>query len=125
MAWWGWIIFGALLLGAELLGVDAAFYLFFIGAAAIFVGLLDLAELQLAVWQEWLLFAASAIVFMVVFRRRLYDKLRGDTPDYPSGPEGEQFKLDSGLEPGDTGRIRFRGTSWSVVNESSERIDSG
>ena len=34
MPWWGWIIFGALLLGSELLIVDAGFYLVFIGIAA-------------------------------------------------------------------------------------------
>jgi len=30
MPWWGWIIFGALLLGSELMFIDAAFYLVFI-----------------------------------------------------------------------------------------------
>ena len=125
MPWWGWIIFGMLLLGAELLGVDAAFYLFFVGVAAVFVGLLDLADLQLAIWQEWLLFAAAAIAFMLVFRRRLYDKLRGDTPDYPSGLAGEQIQLEESLDAGKTGRIRYRGSSWSVVNESDERIEQG
>ena len=48
MPWWGWMIFGALLLGAELLGVDAGFYLVFIGLAAALTGLLELAGLGLA-----------------------------------------------------------------------------
>ena len=39
MPWWGWIIFGALLLGSELLIVDAGFYLVFIGIAAAITGL--------------------------------------------------------------------------------------
>ena len=39
MTWWGWIIAGAILLGAELTFVNAQFYLVFIGSAAILVGL--------------------------------------------------------------------------------------
>ena len=39
MSWWGWIIAGAILLGAELAYVNAQFYLVFIGSAAIVVGL--------------------------------------------------------------------------------------
>ena len=39
MTWWGWIIAGAILLGAELAFVSAQFYLVLIGSAAILVGL--------------------------------------------------------------------------------------
>ena len=42
MSWWGWIIAGAILLGAELSFVSAQFYLVFIGSAAILVGLATL-----------------------------------------------------------------------------------
>ena len=39
MTWWGWLIIGAILLGAELLAVDAQFYLVFLGLSAALVGL--------------------------------------------------------------------------------------
>ena len=38
MTWWGWMILGAILLGAELFSIDAQFYLVFLGLAAAFVG---------------------------------------------------------------------------------------
>lgn len=38
MTWWGWVIGGAILLGAELAFVDAQFYLVFVGTAAIIDG---------------------------------------------------------------------------------------
>src|SRR4029077_11994692 len=38
MSWWGWTIAGAILLGAELIFVNAQFYLVFVGSAAIVVG---------------------------------------------------------------------------------------
>ena len=71
MPWWGWIIFGMLLLGSELFIVDVAFYLVFIGIAAAITGLVGLAGIELALWGQWLLFAALAIVSMVLFRERL------------------------------------------------------
>ena len=49
MAWWSWCIFGMVLLGVELLAVDAQFYLVFAGLAAIVVGLLGLVGLELPV----------------------------------------------------------------------------
>ena len=42
MPWWGWMIVGAILLGAELMVIDAQFYLVFLGLAAMAVGLADL-----------------------------------------------------------------------------------
>ena len=34
MPWWGWITIGAILLGSEMLLIDAQFYLVFLGLAA-------------------------------------------------------------------------------------------
>ena len=34
MTWWGWMILGAVMLGAELFAVDAQFYLVFLGVSA-------------------------------------------------------------------------------------------
>ena len=72
MPWWGWMIFGALLLGAELLGVDAAFYLVFIGLAAALTGIIELAGLSLEPWVQWIVFSMIALVLMFLFRKNLY-----------------------------------------------------
>ena len=68
MTWWSWMILGAILLAAELLGVEAAFFLAFIGVAAMAVGLLELAGAGLDAWVQWLVFAVLAIILMVFFR---------------------------------------------------------
>ena len=68
MPWWGWIIFGALLLGSELMFIDAAFYLVFIGLAATITGLAGLLGLGLEYWAQWILFAGLSLVAMVLFR---------------------------------------------------------
>ncbi len=125
MPWWGWIIFGLLLLGSELIVVDAAFYLVFIGIAAVMTGLVVSAGLMLEPWVQLLLFAVLSISTMVLFRKRLYQKLRGGTANYDSGPVGESLRLEETLKPGDSCRMTHRGTTWMVLNRSSEVIEKG
>ncbi len=125
MAWWGWMIFGALLLGAELLGVDAAFYLVFIGIAAAIVGLIELAGAGLDAWVQWILFSVIALAMMVLFRKKLYARLRGEGVGYETGPAGEIITVEQALAPGQSGRIAYRGTDWTIVNDSDEAIAEG
>lgn len=125
MPWWGWIIVGALLFGSELMLVDAAFYLVFIGAAAIITGLTVMAGVGLEQWAQWLLFAALAIISMVLFRERIYQKLRAVKTDYPAGPAGETIRLDENLAPGESCRLNYRGTTWTVLNGGSEALEKG
>ena len=71
MMWWGWVIAGAILFGAELSFVSAQFYLVFIGVAAVVVGIVT-AMASPAPWAQWALFAALVIVSMLAFRSRVY-----------------------------------------------------
>ena len=125
MPWWGWMIVGALLLGSELLIVDAGFYLVFIGIAAAITGLVELAGAGLEPWVQWILFSVISLALMVLFRKKLYDKLRGSGIGYETGPVGEIVTLEQVLEPGDKGRLAFRGTEWTVVNDSDESFKAG
>ena len=40
-------------------------------------------------WVEWLLFSLIVIVTLLIFRSKLYTKIRGDTPDRGEGVLGE------------------------------------
>ena len=62
MIWWGWMIFGAVLLGAELFAIDAQFYLVFLGISAALVGLADLIGIALPEWLQWTTFAAFSLI---------------------------------------------------------------
>lgn len=124
MPWWGWMILGLFFLGSELLVVDAAFYLVFIGFAALVVGALGAMGFALEASMQWLLFSGIALVAMVTFRRRLYEKLRGTGEEYAEGLSGETIVLDKPLEAGQSCRQSFRGTDWTVVNRGSTRIEA-
>jgi len=125
MPWWGWMIFGAFLLGSELLGVDAGFYLVFVGLAAVLTGLLEVAGVTLEPWVQWLTFSVLALMLMVFFRKKLYEKLRGDGVGYEVGPAGEFIEMVETLEPGQSGRLSYRGTDWTVVNDGDSTVEKG
>jgi membrane protein implicated in regulation of membrane protease activity len=125
MQWWAWIIAGAILLGAELAFVNAQFYLVFVGAAALLVGLLCLVDLNLAVWLQWLLFIVLALGSLIFFRRRIYERLRRRLPGMKQVPGGDMVLLPEALPPGETCRLEYRGSSWSALNAGESVIPAG
>lgn len=125
MTWWAWIILGAVLFGAELFAVDAQFYLVFLGLSAALVGLLGVAGIAMPEWLQWLVFAALALISMFTFRRSLYQKIRGDVPGFKEGVSGEYLVIPADLESGSHSRASFRGSDWTVVNDSANRIAAG
>jgi inner membrane protein len=125
MTWWAWLILGAVLFGAELVAIDAQFYLVFLGVSAALVGLLGVAGIAMPEWVQWLVFAALALVSMFTFRRSLYQKIRGNVPGFKAGVSGEYLVVPVDLESGSQGRASFRGSDWTVVNESPTPIAAG
>jgi membrane protein implicated in regulation of membrane protease activity len=124
MTWWGWIIAGAILLGAELSFVNAQFYLVFIGTAAILTGLATLIA-PLASWVQWALFAVLAIVSMVMFRSRLYHRFNRALPKVETGPAGGLITLKQPLGAGESCQAEYCGAFWTVRNDSDTTIPSG
>ncbi len=125
MPWWGWIVIGCFLLAAELLGVDAAFYLIFVGFAAVLTGLLGLAGITLPEWAQWLTFAVIALASMVLFRARLYKRFRGVAEGYGNTLIGELVETGEDIASGHRARVRLRGTKWTAVNVGESTIASG
>ena len=124
MTWWGWVIAGAILLGAELLFVNAQFYLVFVGIAAILVGLTALA-VPLAEWLQWGLFAALAVLSMVTFRSRIYHRFHDATPPVETGPKGGLITLPAALAAGESCQAEYGGSYWTVRNDSQTPIPAG
>jgi membrane protein implicated in regulation of membrane protease activity len=125
MSWWGWVIAGAILLGAELAFVSAQFYLVFVGSAAIVVGLITAAMPALAPWAQWAIFGVLALVSMVTFRARIYHRLRGNVPNVVSGPAGGVITLPVTLAPGDSCKTEHGGSFWTVRNDGATPILAG
>ncbi len=122
MPWWGWLVIGALLMGAELMAVDAAFYLIFIGFSAVIVGLVGLLGLTLPIWSQWMLFAVVALVSMVLFRRRLYQKIRGHTAEMRNTAVGKRVQVTEDVAPGRNTRVQMHGSTWTARNSGTTVI---
>lgn len=123
--WWSWMIVGAILLGAELGLVNAQFYLVFIGGAALAVGLVSVVVPSVSASAQWALFALLACVSMVLFRNRLYRRLRGQLPAVQAGPAGGVLTLPVALGPGASCQVEYGGTHWSVRNAGELPIAGG
>jgi membrane protein implicated in regulation of membrane protease activity len=125
MQWWTWMILGIVLLAAELFAIDAQFYLVFLGAGALVVGLSTLIGLDLPVWLQWVTFAIVSLAFMITIRRKLYEKLR--VAPKKIGPEtvGQTIKISDALPPGHSCRAEFRGTTWKAVNVDNVTLPAG
>ena len=124
MPWWAWLIFGGVLAGLELLG-DTAFYLIFFALAALGVGLLGVAGAGLPLWAQWVLFAAAAIVSMVLFRKKLYERMRGGLPGFDGGARGAVVDVNEDVATGGRVRVEMRGSEWTATNIGDAPIAAG
>ncbi|HKQ83090.1 MAG TPA: NfeD family protein [Steroidobacteraceae bacterium] len=126
MPWYGWIILGAALLGTEMFVIDAQFYLVFFGFSALVVGVLGLAGIVLPAWAQWLTMGLLAALLMVTFRKRLYERVRrveGTVAERVAA--GDRIRMNTRLAPGESGKVEFRGTSWSAINEDARPLELG
>ena len=126
MPWYGWIILGAALLGTEMFVIDAQFYLVFFGFSALVVGVLGLAGIVLPAWAQWLTMGLLAALLMVTFRKRLYERVRrveGTVAERVAA--GDRIRMNTRLGPGESGKVEFRGTSWSAINEDARPLELG
>ena len=125
MPWWGWLSIGIILMGLELTAVDAAFYLIFVGAAAVCVGIIGLAGVELPLWGQLLGFAVLAVTSMVWFRGRLYDRIRGGLPGFEYKVAGRLVSVGEDVPPGGQTRVELQGTQWTAVNVGPAPIAAG
>jgi inner membrane protein len=126
MPWWGWFVLGAVLLGAEMFVLDAQFYLVFLGVSAALVGFFGLFGVTLPEWGEWLAFAAFAVITMVAFRQRIYQLVRNRTGVVEERLNlGDRVTVPIRLEPGQTCRVEYRGSSWTARNSDQQSIEAG
>ena len=125
MPWWGWLSMGIILMGVELTAVDAAFYLVFVGAAAVCVGIIGLAGVELPVSGQLLAFAVLAVVSMVWFRGKLYNRIRGGLPGFEYAVAGRIVSVGEDVPAGGQTRVSLQGTQWTAVNVSPAAIVAG
>ena len=125
MTWWGWVLVGLGLLGLEVLTPGGFFVLFF-GLAALVVGALAGLGVTGPAWLQWLLFSVLAVSSLVLFRRRLVERLRASGgAAMTGGLIGDVAVLLDDLPPGVVGKAELRGTAWSVRHDGPAPLPRG
>ena len=125
MTWWGWMILGAVLLGAELFAIDAQFYLVFLGVSAALVGLAGMLGLGLPEWAQWTAFATLSLISFFTFRKSLYLKIRSGAKGFRASISGDTVNIVDELSAGSETRAEYRGTDWTVRNTGTINIAAG
>ena len=125
MTWGGWMVLGAVLLGAELFAIDAQFYMVFLGLSAALVGLAGLFGLAMPEWAQWVAFATLSLIFFFTFRKSLYANIRGGAVGFRATLTGNTVNVDTDLAAGAEARIDYRGTKWTAKNIGNETIAGG
>ena len=115
---------GGVLAAVELAG-DAAFYFVFLGVAAVLVGVLELGGAGLPAWAQWLVFAAASLLSMVLFRKKLYDRVRGGLPGFDNAGDGEVVQVTEDVPRRGRTRVAMRGSEWTATNVGSGAIAAG
>ena len=124
MPWWGWIVVGAVLLGAELFIIPTDFFLVFLGVSAFAVGLIGFVGIELPQWAQWATFAVLAGLLFVFFR----GWLRARWPKAARVDDtlvGEIAVAREPLAAGANGQIELRGSTWSAHNAGAVALVLG
>lgn len=124
MPWWGWVVIGAVLLGAELFVIPTDFFLVFLGIAAFAVGLIGFLGIELPDWAQWATFATVAVLSFVSLR----GWLRTRWPKASRADDtlvGEVAVAREALAAGASGRIELRGATWSARNAGDVALAPG
>lgn len=125
MTWWGWMILGAVILGAELFAIDAQFYLVFLGVSAALVGLAEMLGIGMPEWAQWTAFATLSLISFFTFRKSLYDNIRGGAKGFRASISGDTINIVEELLAGSETRAEYRGTDWTVRNTGTSNIAAG
>ena len=125
MTWWGWMILGAVILGAELFAIDAQFFLVFLGISAALVGLAEMLGIGMPEWAQWTAFATLSLISFFTFRKSLYEKIRGGAKGFRATMSGDTVNIVEALAAGDEARTEYRGTDWTVRNTGTAVIAAG
>ena len=125
MLYWHWMVLGAVILGAELVAIDAQFYLVFLGLSAALVGLAQMFGIGMPEWAQWTAFASLSLIFFFTFRKGLYEKIRSGAKGFRGSIAGASVDINEELSAGSEARAEYRGTNWTVRNVGAEAISAG
>jgi membrane protein implicated in regulation of membrane protease activity len=124
MEWWIWLALGLVLMVIEL-ATPSGFFVMFFGLGALTVGVLTRLGIAGPAWMEWLLFTVFSIVYVLLFRDRLQQRVQRPDTDNIDTLIGELAMPRERIPPAGVGRVELRGTIWNARNDSTVPLEPG
>lgn len=124
MEWWIWLALGLVLMVIEL-ATPSGFFVMFFGLGALTVGVLTRLGIAGPAWMEWLLFTVFSIVYVLLFRDRLQQRVQQPDADNIDTLIGEVAVPRERIPPAGIGRVELRGTIWNARNDSTVPLEPG
>ena len=124
MEWWIWLAVGLGLMVFEL-ATPSGFFVMFFGLGALTVGILTRLGVGGPPWMEWLLFTVFSIVYVLLFRGRLQERVQRPGGQTMDTLVGELAVPRERIPPGAVGRVELRGTTWNARNDAADAIEPG
>jgi len=103
----------------------SGFYLLFFGIAALIVGALTGLDVIQADWIQWLLFSVAAILSLLLLRKSLLSLTKRHPTHAMDSMIGETAIVINDLQPGHTGKVELRGSTWSARNTGTATLSAG
>ncbi len=123
MAWWAWMLLGLALLISEM--VTPGFFLLFFGVGAIVVGFLELAGVGGPAWMQWLIFSATSVISMLLFRKPLLKRFKQLDTTGVDQLENEYAVAMEDITLDRMGKAELRGSPWNAKNVGAGTIALG
>lgn len=124
MEWWIWLALGLVLMVIEL-ATPSGFFVMFFGLGALTVGVLTRLGVGGPPWMEWLLFTVFSVVYVLLFRGRLQQRVQHPENDNIDTLVGELALPRERIPPAGVGRVELRGTIWNARNDSTVPLEPG
>jgi len=123
ITWWMWASAALVLAVIEMLG-PGFFVIFFAFGAAVTAAALAVAP-TLPGWAQLMCFAASSVLALLLFRKRLVAAFGQGSGATTRDVEQEVALPLEDIAPGAVGRAELRGSSWSARNLSETALKKG
>ncbi len=122
--WFVWAVIGIACIGMEM--VMPGFVIFFFGLGALVTALFSLIPgIDSMIWLQILIFVTFSIVSIVFLRRHFARIFAGSVfnssrESVDASDTGEIAEVTDAIGFSGSGRIRFRGTTWSATSSGNE-----
>ena len=117
-----WLLLGLVLMALEIM-TPGGFFVAFFGVGAAIVGLLDWAGLHMSFPVQGLLFVATSVVSIVLFRKPLQQRFQKKMPtEKVDNLIGETAQALEEIPADAIGKAELRGAAWNAHNVGAAPI---